>query len=310
MAHLFKASTGMTKAAAAVAAKSATGSTIQVPPSGVVTFGVWGGDASGNWLNIRIYRGNRILTDGAVPAVPVRVLHEYGDEWVRILQADGLEAGDEIYGMTTTGQRYTAALTVTAPPASPSVVTREQLRDKAGVVQPKYPPSPAILALIALLNRGTDGTLRAAAGSLESAGRSGNLYEHTAGLALDIYRLSTDAAQRLQAHNLIRFFIDNRRAFGWRNMFYESWGFSQSGLMGGAPNHGNHIHIDWMDFSTLKFEGSNRNDRSTWTEVTWPAEALVGTSINTEVNANQVRAAWGNTSASPITSADIPGLYR
>lgn len=232
---------------------------------------------------------------------------------VRVWRFTGLPVGRSLVEAKDSGGATWSQVTIvvtTAAMAAAAVVTRDQLKDAAGVVQPKYPPSPAIVALIALLTRGTNSGLRAAVASLESAGRSGNLYEHTGGLALDIYRLKTDAAQRLQAHNLIRFFVDNRRALGWRNMFYESWGFGASGPMGGSGGHDNHIHIDWMDFSTLKFDGSNKFDRSTWTEITWPPEALDGSAIDTEANAGLVRAAWGNTSASPLTDADIPGLYR
>jgi hypothetical protein len=201
-------------------------------------------------------------------------------------------------------------LDVKSMPASSWTVTRFQLTDAAGVVQAKYPPSPAIRALIDLLKEGTGGTLKAGAGLLESAGRAGTLYEHTAGLALDIYRDSKNPAQRRQAHNLIRFFIRNRKALGWRNMFYESWGFSSSGKAGGAPNHHNHIHIDWMDFSLLKFDGANKLDRSKWTEITWPPEARTRTGIDTAGHATQVKEAWDDTSASFLTDAEIDGLYR
>ncbi len=248
----------------------------------------------------------------SLPSVSIERGNMLAGQNVRVWRFTGLPAGRTLVEAKDSGGVTWSQVTiaVSAVPASSAVVTRDQLKDSAGVVQAKYPPSPAILALIALLTRGTNGALRAAVGSLESAGRAGNLYEHTAGLALDIYRLSTDASQRLQAHNLIRFFVDNRRSLGWRNMFYESWGFGSSAPMGGAPNHNNHIHIDWMDFSTLKFEGSNKFDRSKWTEITWPEEARDGTAINTEANASLVRAAWGNSSASPLTDADIAGLYR
>jgi|GEM_PF-1366106 len=204
----------------------------------------------------------------------------------------------------------TVTLDGQSQPALAWTVTRQQLTDAKGIVQAKYPPSPAIRALIDLLKEGTGGTLKAGAGLLESAGRAGNLYEHTAGLALDIYRNSKNPAQRRQAHHLIRFFIRNRRMLGWRNMFYESWGFSGSGKVGGAPNHNDHIHIDWMDFSLLKFEGSNKLDRSKWTEITWPPEARVRTGIDTPENAKQVKEAWDDTAASFLTDTEIAGLYR
>lgn len=112
MAHFFNAWPGMSKANAVVSAKSPGISTLQIPATGVGTFGVYGGDGAGNWLTIRVYRGSAIVSDGAKPAVPVKVLLEDAGEWVRVLQATGLKAGDEIYGMTAAGQRYTSALTV------------------------------------------------------------------------------------------------------------------------------------------------------------------------------------------------------
>ncbi|NJN48045.1 MAG: hypothetical protein HC808_17965 [Candidatus Competibacteraceae bacterium] len=166
------------------------------------------------------------------------------------LRISGLPLGSTVLQAQDRAGLVWSAVTldVKSMPATSFTVTRQQLTDATGVVQAKYPPSPAIRALIDLLKDGTGGALKAGAGLLESAGRSGNLYEHTAGLALDIYRNSKNPAQQRQAHNLIRFFIRNRRTLGWRNMFYESWGFSSSGKVGGAPNHNDHIHIDWMDF--------------------------------------------------------------
>lgn len=201
-------------------------------------------------------------------------------------------------------------LDVQSQPASAWTVTRQQLTNAADVVRAKHPPSPAICALIDLLTEGTGGALKAGIHSLESAGPEGNLYEHNAGLALDIYRNSKNHAQRRQAHNLIRFFIRNRNAMGWRNMFYESWGFSSSGKMGGSPHHDDHIHIDWMDFALLKFEGSNKLDRSKWTQITWPLEARVRTGIDTTENAKQVKEAWDDTAAAFLTDTEIVGLYR
>lgn len=230
---------------------------------------------------------------------------------VRIWRIAGLTPGSRVLvEAKESGGAVWSSVTITGGlPAGAGVITREQLRDKAGVVQAKYPPSPAIVVLISLLTKGTNSVLRAGVAMLESAGRSGTLYEHTGGVALDIYRLKTDPTQRVQAHNLIRFFIANRNSMGWYNMFYESWGFSRSGLKGGQPDHDNHIHIDWMDFSTLKRDGA-QFDRSQWTEITWPSESLTGSAIDTAANVSLVNAAWTNTSASVLTDADLPGLYN
>ncbi|MEE4377862.1 MAG: hypothetical protein V2J55_10180 [Candidatus Competibacteraceae bacterium] len=227
------------------------------------------------------------------------------------LRISGLPLGSTVLQVQDRAGLVWSAVTldVKSMHATSFTVTRQQLTDATGVVQAKYPPSPAIRALIDLLKDGTGGALKAGAGLLESAGRAGNLYEHTAGLALDIYRNSKNPAQQRQAHNLIRFFIRNRRTLGWRNMFYESWGFSSSGKVGGAPNHNDHIHIDWMDFSLLKFEGPNKRDRSKWMEITWPPEARVRTGIDTPENAKQVKAAWDDTAAAVLTDTEIVGLY-
>ena len=55
-------------------------------------------------------------------------------------------------------------LDVQPQPVSVYTVTRQQLTDTKGVVQAKYPPSPAIRALISLLKEETGGTLKAGVG--------------------------------------------------------------------------------------------------------------------------------------------------
>lgn len=228
----------------------------------------------------------------------------------RVWKITGLPIGPTTLQAKNGAGAVWSVVTVDTKAGSPVVVTKDQLKDKTGVVQAKWPPSPAIVALISLLTKGTDGALKAGIGLLESAGRAGNLYEHTAGLALDIFRDANKPAQRLQAHNLIRFLIANRKAMGWRNMFYENWGFGASARMGGSPNHFNHIHIDWMDFATLKFDGPNKLDRSKWTEITWPVEARSGSAIENDANFAAVRAAWNDASSELLTDSAIDELYK
>jgi hypothetical protein len=192
---------------------------------------------------------------------------------------------------------------------NPSVVTRHQLEDKNGVVQPKFPPSPAIQGLMALLTRATDNALHAGPGLLEAGGRSGNLYEHTSGLALDIFRQSADPGEQRQAHNLVRFFITARKTLGWKNMFYELRGFTQTGLVGGSADHLNHIHIDWLDFSKIVRDPAEPFNRAKWTQITYPPEALNSASVDNEANESMVRSAWNDSSSSPLTDDEIRSLY-
>jgi hypothetical protein len=229
---------------------------------------------------------------------------------VRVWDITGLPAGRTTLQAKTSRGQVWSVVTIDVQAASSTVVTKDSLKDAAGVVQAKWPPSPAISALIKLLTKGTDGALKAGIRMLESAGRAGNLYEHTGGLALDIYRDAKTPEQRLQAHNLIRFFIANRTVFGWRNMFYEAWGFAASGKQQSSENHFDHIHIDWMDFSTLKFDGGNKWDRSKWTQLEWPLEARVGHNIDTEENVSAVREAWNNTTNAVLTDDLIDELYE
>jgi hypothetical protein len=190
-----------------------------------------------------------------------------------------------------------------------SVVTRHQLEDAQGVVQPKFPPSPAIQGLISLLTKATNNALHAGLGLLEAGGRSGNLYEHTAGLALDIFRLSTDPDEQRQGHNLVRFFITTRKTLGWKNMFYEMRGFTQTGPVGGSPEHFNHVHIDWLDFSKLVRDQSEPWNRAKWTQITYPPEALNSAAVDNEANESMVSEAWNNTSSPALTDAEILTLY-
>jgi hypothetical protein len=286
------------------------GEVLAVPAGAVYEIGVWGP------LDTYVTppRELDVVASPAVAGVRVERGSMLTGQNVRVWKVAGLKSGSvTLVAKNGAGAVWTQVTLAVGPSggagASPWTVTRASLTDKNGVVQAKYPPSPAIVALISLMNQGTGGALKAGIGLLESAGRSGTLYEHTGGVALDIFRNKVNDAQRRQAHNLIRFFVRNRAALGWRNMFYENWGFAQGGPQGPAANHNDHIHIDWMDFSTLKFDGANRLDRSKWTELTWPEAARVGTAVDTPSNVALVRAAWNDTTSPLLEDADIPRLY-
>lgn len=286
------------------------GETLAVPAGSVYEIGVWGP------LDTYVTppRELDVVASPAVDGVRVERAGMLAGQNVRVWKVSGLKSGSVTLVARNGAGAVWSQVTLAVGPsggagASQWTVTRASLTDKNGVVQAKYPPSPAIVALVSLMNKGSGGALKAGIGLLESAGRSGSLYEHTGGVALDIFRNKVNDAQRRQAHNLIRFFVRNRATLGWRNMFYENWGFAQGGPQGPAPNHNDHIHIDWMDYSTLKFEGSNKLDRKSWTEITWPPEARTGASIDTPANVELVRAAWNDASSPLLEDADIQRLY-
>jgi hypothetical protein len=292
--------------------KNVHGAVLTVPPGSVYEIGVWGP------LDTYVTPPRELDVVVSPPNSAVKVVRAgmVPGQNVRVWRVSGLPTGSTVLearnGSGGVWSQVTLQVGAAASAGGESewVIRRSQLLDKKGVVQAKYPPSPAIVALMSLLKQGSGGTLKAGIGLLESAGRSGNLYEHTGGVALDIFRSSLNASQRAQAHNLIRFFLRNRVTLGWRNMFYEDWGFSASGPKSGAPNHHDHIHIDWMDFSSLKFDGTNQFDRSKWNGLTWPPEARTGTSIDRPDFVAQVKAAWTDTAAAPLTDAAIRDLYR
>lgn len=231
---------------------------------------------------------------------------------IRTWRLLGLTAGSRVFlEAKDSGGAVWSSVTIetSVPSSATTVVTKAQVTNSAGVIGAKFPPSPAVISLISILTKATNGELKAGPSLLESAGGSGLFDEHNAGVSVDIFRLSTDPDQQRQAHNLLRFFILTRKTLGWQHMFYESWGFSPTGVMGGSPGHGNHIHIDWLDFSKIKFDGPNQFDRSKWTEVTWIPEAMRGTAIDNEANESLVSTAWNDTSAPILTTADLPGLY-
>lgn len=105
MANFFEAWAGINKSQAVMASNHPSISTLQIT-SNIGIFGIWGGDASSNWLNIKVYRASTVVN------VKVDVLLEVPSDWVRVIRVTGLQNGDEIYGMTKLGQRYTTVLTV------------------------------------------------------------------------------------------------------------------------------------------------------------------------------------------------------
>ncbi len=84
---------------------------------GNATMGIYGGDGSGNWPIVTVYRGSDVVTDGTNPLVTVKVILEDTNEWIRIVQLSGVSDGDEVYGMTRSGQRYTTAVSIASAPA-------------------------------------------------------------------------------------------------------------------------------------------------------------------------------------------------
>lgn len=148
MAHLFEAWLGMTKQQAVTAADADAISTLPISAAGVGVFGIWGGDGSANWLNIKVYRGSAVVSEGPKPAVPVTRLLEYPADWIRIYQATGLKPGDEIYGMTAAGQRYTMALKVEQVSGKAAEVMQDWAKKLAA--DPGYKPTEKELCPLAV----------------------------------------------------------------------------------------------------------------------------------------------------------------
>lgn len=98
---------------------------------------------------------------------------------------------------------------------------------------------------------------------------------HTSGLAIDIMLDVTRAKQRLLAHGIISALVNNWPAMKWSDLLYSDFDGSAisyfhipaAGGYGGAngmlrrspytadTRHGDHIHLDWVDFS-LKNTGA------------------------------------------------------
>lgn len=147
MANFFEAWAGMTKPQAVVAADSDGIASLPVPATGVGVFGLWGGDGSGNWPVVKVYRGSTVVNEGAKPAVTVKPILEDAANWTRVYQATGLRPGDELYGMTVAGQRYTTALTVVQVSGKASDAMADWARQLKA--DPAYLPSAQGLCRIA-----------------------------------------------------------------------------------------------------------------------------------------------------------------
>lgn len=183
--------------------------------------------------------------------------------------------------------------------------TREQLRtapDRIG--WPGWAGAcPNVNALAAALKVASGGALEKNT-TLQGAGRNA-FYEHSVGLALDVFLASSDEIKRRRAHNIIRFLVANRAQVGFRNMFYEGFGFAQSGPMGGAANHNDHFHIDWFDAALAEPPGFA--NRANWQAITWPPAALQSTFLSSAAAVTGLTAAW-NDATPPFT--DAATLYR
>lgn len=141
MAHFFEAWGGMTKTQAVIAANAPGISTVTIDGSGQAVFGIWGGDGAGNWPEPQVYRGNQL-----VPQSAVTDLLKAADEWTRIVRVGGLKAGDQIYGMTKGGARFTGALTVRLVGGKADAMQDWANRVKAS---PEYKPTQRELCDIA-----------------------------------------------------------------------------------------------------------------------------------------------------------------
>jgi hypothetical protein len=136
--------------------------------------------------------------------------------------------------------------------------------------------------------------------TLQGAGRN-MFYEHSAGLALDIFLDSKKPASRKRAHNIIRFLVENRDRVGFHNMFYENFGFGRSGVQGPSKGHFDHIHIDWMDGDLAEPPGFS--NRPNWTAITWSQEASEDAFLRSGEAVRGLTNAWSDETL-PFDSAD------
>lgn len=83
-------------------------STIAVDASGKARFRLWGGGPDGEELIVRVYRSNVVVSEGG----GVDLSSTDAGSWNFDYTATGLKAGDQIFGLTSLGGRYTGALTV------------------------------------------------------------------------------------------------------------------------------------------------------------------------------------------------------
>jgi hypothetical protein len=179
----------------------------------------------------------------------------------------------------------------TPAPSTARRYTREQLRtapDRIG--WPGWAGAcPNVNALVAALKVASNGALEKNT-TMQGAGRNA-FYEHSVGLALDVFLANGDETKRRRAHNIIRFLVANRAQVGFRNLFYEGFGFAQSGPMGGAA----------------LAEPPGFANRANWQAISWPPTALQSTFLNSPAAITGLTAAWNDTTP-PFT--DAATLYR
>jgi hypothetical protein len=85
-------------------------SSLGVDASGKARFRLWGGDGSGGELIVRVYRSGTVVSEGG----GVTLNSTPAGNWNFDYTATGLKPGDQIYGLTSLGIRYTGALSVVA----------------------------------------------------------------------------------------------------------------------------------------------------------------------------------------------------
>jgi hypothetical protein len=273
------------------------GTTQSVSAGAVFTFGLWGpwyksDPNSDNWdlelvVSISDSGAETTLAKGAVTSDPP----------VRAYSVAGLSVGAHtFFAKDRFGAIYTTFVLDVKATSGRKRLTAAQLTNKDGLMgwTGWTGASAPVQALAQQLETASGGSL-SKAGTLQGAGHISTIDEHYSGLSLDIMLNSADETQKRQAHNLIRFLVRNRVRVGYRQMFYQNWGFGQSGPIGSSAGHNNHIHIDWFDASLA--EPAGFANRSQWTAISWPDVAMSSGFLSSEAALNGLRTAWNSTEA-------------
>jgi hypothetical protein len=91
-------------------------STLAADATGKARFRLWGGGPDGEELIVRVYRSNVVVSEG----LGVTLKSTNAGNWNFDYTATGLKPGDQIFGLTNLGARYTAALSVLSAGTAPS----------------------------------------------------------------------------------------------------------------------------------------------------------------------------------------------
>ena len=103
---------GANKGLGESAASGAGISELVIGPNGVGTVGIWGGGPDGAALVIKVYRGATVVSEGAHPAVKLQRISNDSGTHIQVYSLSGLKEGDQLFGLTADGARYTGALSV------------------------------------------------------------------------------------------------------------------------------------------------------------------------------------------------------